>query len=93
MDREAVARLVERLRAKAEEWFEMCDNIHEPLTEAAAALSQSWPPSREQIMRAICRVRLDDLCCQVKSKQQCAAYVYGMEADAVLALKPEKPNV
>lgn len=27
--------LVERLRKCAEEWFEMCDDIHEPLNEAA----------------------------------------------------------
>lgn len=27
--------LVERLRNLAEEWFEMCDDIHEPLSEAA----------------------------------------------------------
>jgi len=27
--------LVKRLRDLAEEWFEMCDDIHEPLTEAA----------------------------------------------------------
>jgi hypothetical protein len=27
--------LVERLRDLSEEWFEMCDDIHEPLTEAA----------------------------------------------------------
>jgi len=27
--------LVERLRGLAEEWFEMCGDIHEPLSEAA----------------------------------------------------------
>ena len=27
--------LVQRLRDLAEEWFEMCDDIHEPLYEAA----------------------------------------------------------
>lgn len=27
--------LVDRMRNLAEEWFEMCDDIHEPLTEAA----------------------------------------------------------
>lgn len=30
--------LVERLRNLAEEWFEMCDDIHEPLNEAATRI-------------------------------------------------------
>ncbi|UQS94847.1 hypothetical protein Pam1_27 [Pseudanabaena phage Pam1] len=30
--------LVERLRNLADEWFEMCDDIHEPLNEAATRI-------------------------------------------------------
>ncbi len=32
--------LVQRLRKCAEEWFEMCDDIHEPLNEAADRIEQ-----------------------------------------------------
>ena len=31
--------IVERLRSLAEEWFEMCGDIHEPLNEAAAEIT------------------------------------------------------
>lgn len=89
-----VARLVERLRAESERLYPKSrrdgHGYHRTayvIDEAAAALSQSaWPPSREQIARAIAEtLGWDDHPADMADALKAA--------DAILALKPEKPNV
>ena len=86
MDREQVKRLAQRLRDTAtgiEAGFVADPRGHRVglIREAADALEQSWPPSREQIAEAIWSNT------EVGSKKAQAI------ADAILAIKPEVPNV
>lgn len=81
MDREEVARLVERLRTfawRSQRGSRRRDN-HNLAMEAADALEQSWPPSREQIAGVIGNSEMSR---EARLKM----------ADAILSLKPEKPN-
>jgi len=43
---------VKRLRDLSEEWFEMCDDIHEPLTEAADRI-EAQAAEIERLHRAL----------------------------------------
>lgn len=84
-----VKALIERLR-KGVQWSER--SIADSLERANAAMLQAadalertgWRPTREQIARAMCRARCNPSCgCTIGWRN------YLIEADAVLALKPE----
>ena len=97
MDREQVKRLVERLR-EGVEWNEgsIADSLERAsasmreAADALEALSTAWPPSREQIARALERYRWHTGLARAQgSKIPSDEWCEGL-ADAIRALKPEK---
>lgn len=108
MDREQVKRLVERLRqVYRAEWKTPVhhSNVRNLLKEATDTLEQSvWPPSREQIARVIDPTAFTEWTTPPRGLEMASTAILAAEqgrrrnrafkhADAILAFKPEKPNV
>lgn len=105
MDREAVAELVDQARSFAAAQSHMAANatedrehwhhvaVMELLTKMADALSQSWPPSREQIARVIAPLSWAALGTADTLAHRDRRTSSLRKADAILAIKQEKPDV
>ena len=95
MDREQVKWIVERLRAGADARIGGFMNS-KLMHEAADALERAtWPPSREQIGKALCESEYGGICvCVPNFTVYCTRQPsFLKQIDAILAIKPEKPDV
>ena len=61
-------------------------------TEPQRYVLIAWPPSREQIARALAKSSIFKHCVRAKEVPCSQLCEYAKQADAVLALKPEPPQ-